>query len=85
MKCSKSPADGAPEGQVPAQKRGNGISPSFASSWLTRDWVNVTVITLPKALRATKTLDPVSAVNTKSIEAYLKACCAALPNTAPAK
>ena len=50
MKCKMRPADGEPKGQPDAQNRENGMTPSFASSWLTRDWVKVTVNTLPNAL-----------------------------------
>ena len=56
MKCNRSPADGAPTGHPEPQNRGNGSTPSFASSWLTRDWVNVMDMTFPSAERLTKTL-----------------------------
>lgn len=57
MKCSIKPADGEPKGHDEAQNRGKGMTPSLASSWLTRDWAKVTVKTLPYAERATRTLE----------------------------
>ena len=56
MKCSRSPEEGDPKGQLEAQKVGKGMTPSLASSWFTRAWANVTVMTLPKADIATRTL-----------------------------
>lgn len=54
IKWRRSPDEGEPAGHELAQNRPNGMTPSFASSWLTRDWAKVTVMTLPRALRATK-------------------------------
>lgn len=56
MKWSRRPAEGEPKGQLEAQNLGKGITPSLASSWLTRDWANVTVRTFPKADMARRTL-----------------------------
>lgn len=56
MKCSRRPADGEPNGQFDAQKRGNGMTPSLASSWFTRAWAKVIDMTFPRAEIATRTL-----------------------------
>lgn len=53
--CSKRPARGALNGLLEAQRRENGRMPSRPISCTNRPWENITLSTLPKADRATKT------------------------------
>jgi len=71
MKCSNSPGPGACLGQLEAQKREKGMMPSLEISWLTRDWANVMVRTLPRAERATKTDITRFAVVPKTLPTWL--------------
>lgn len=61
-KWRKSPEDGEPNGQLDAQKRGKGRTPSLASSWMTRACAKVVVMAFPKAEIATRTLDYIRCV-----------------------
>lgn len=87
MKWSRRPEEGEPKGQLEAQKVGKGMTPSLASSWLTRACANVTVITLPKADNATRTLISVRLGEVIGIGKgpHLRARLAAVPKTFPIK